>query len=176
MSEKLMQNFYPIPGWENYGISKNGDVSRIKAGVRGATAGLVLSQSIHKKRGYLTVRLYDKDRQKTFDVHRLMAITFLGGVPKGMNVCHNNGIKTDCRLENLRIDTQSANCADKLMHGTDNRGQKNGKNKYTNEFILLLKQKLADGQKSIDISREFGVPYSHVRNIKNGYKWKWLEV
>jgi len=171
-----MKKYYPIPDWENYGASKNGEIARIKGGVRGATAGLVLKQHIHRSRGYLTVRLYDKNRQKTFDVHRLIATTFLGKVPAGMHVCHNNGIKTDCRLLNLRIDTVSSNNMDKLSHGKDGRGEKNGQNKYKKELILKIKQKLAEGQKSADIASEYGMSQTYIRNIKNGYKWKWLEV
>jgi hypothetical protein len=171
-----MKKFYPIPDWENYGVSKDGDVSRIKGGVRGAKAGLVLKQFVHKTRGYRTVRLYDRGRQQTFDVHRLMALTFLGGVPDGMQVCHNNGIKTDCRLGNLRIDTPSSNNMDKTSHGTDNRGEKNINSKYPVELILEIKKKLALGAKAADVAREYGMPYSYVRNIKNGYKWNWLEI
>lgn len=171
-----MKKFYPIPGWENYGISKDGDVCRLKGGVRGARPGLVLSQYVHKSRGYRTVRLYDKNRQQTVDVHRLMAVTFLGGVPDGMHVCHNNGIKTDCRLQNLRIDTASSNCMDKVSHGTDNRGESHYKSKYPVNLIFEVKKKLASGMRSADVAREFGMSHTYVRNIKNGYKWNWLEV
>ena len=122
------------------------------------------------------MRLYDLGRQQTFDVHRLMALTFLSGVPDGMQVCHNNGIKTDCRLTNLRVDTVSKNCTDKISHGTDNRGEKNINNKYKVEIILEIKKKLALGAKAVDVAREFCMPYSYVRNIKNGYKWNWLEI
>lgn len=171
-----MKKYYPIPGWENYGISKAGVVARIKGGVRGASPGLVLSQHKHKTRGYLTVRLYDKSRQKTFDVHRLMAMTFFGEVPKGMHVCHNNGIKTDCRLLNLRIDTAASNAHDKILHGQTNRGERNGKNKYSEDQIKDLKRRILNGETDESIAEYFGMSSSHVKNIRNGYKWKWLEI
>lgn len=170
-----MKKYYPIPNWEKYGVSKDGEVARITGG-RGATAGLVLSQHKHKTRGYLTVRLYDKNRQRTFDVHRLVAMTFLGEVSDGMHVCHNNGIKTDCRLSNLRIDTISSNNMDKSNHGTDNRGERSGHNKYSKELILEIKKKLVNGAKPAEVAREYGMSHTYIRNIKNGYKWKWLEV
>lgn len=171
-----MKKFYPIPEWENYGISKDGDVCRLTGGVRGARRGLVLSQHVHKKRGYRTVRLYDRERHGTFDVHRLMAATFLGGVPDGMHVCHNNGVKVDCRLSNLRIDTVSSNCMDKLTHGTDNRGARHYKNKYKPELILEIKRKLVNGAKPSVVAREYGMSPAYVGSIKNGYKWNWLEI
>ena len=171
-----MKKYYPIPNWENYGVSKNGDVARIKGGVRGATPNLVLKPFMHKTRGYLTVRLYDRERQKTFDVHRLVAMTFLGDIPNGMQVCHNNGVKTDCRLSNLRIDTIVANSHDKILHNKTNRGEKNGKNKYSENQIKDLKLRILHGETDKSIAKEFGMPQSHVKNIRNGYKWKWLEV
>lgn len=171
-----MKKYYPIPGWENYGVSKDGSVARIKGGVKGASPGLVLSQHEHKTRGYLTVRLYDKARQKTFDVHRLVAMTFLGDVPKGMHVCHNNGIKTDCRLSNLRIDTVVSNEKDKVLHQKTNRGERSGNNKYSENQIKDLKLRILKGETDQSLADDFGMSKSHVKNIRNGYKWKWLEV
>jgi hypothetical protein len=171
-----MKKYYPIPNWESYGVSKDGFVARIKGGVRGASVGLVLSPYMHKTRGYLMVRLYDRDRRKTFDVHRLVAMTFLGDIPSGMHVCHNNGIKTDCRLSNLRIDTVVSNSNDKILHGRTNKGEKNGKNKYSEDQIKDLKLRILNGETNKSIANNFGMPLSYVRNIRNGYKWKWLEI
>ena len=139
-----MKKYRPIPGWENYGISEDAEIIRLVAR-KGAQKGLVLKQHIHKTRGYLTVRLYDRDRQRTFDVHRLMALTFLGDVPNGMQVCHKNGIKTDCKLKNLRVDTMSSNQMDRALHGTSNRGERFGRNKYTEAQIKKVKLLLATG-------------------------------
>lgn len=122
------------------------------------------------------VRLYDRGRQNTFDVHRLMALTFLGGVPDGMHVCHNNGVKTDCRLSNLRVDTVSSNCMDKSAHGTDNRGERHYNSKYKVELILEIKKKLAAGARPSAVAREYGMSPAYVGSIKNGYKWNWLEA
>lgn len=93
-----------------------------------------------------------------------------------MNVCHNNGIKTDCRLSNLRIDTVVSNANDKILHGKTNRGEKNGKNKYSEDQIKDLKLRILNGETDKSIAKNFGMPLSHVRNIRNGYKWKWLEI
>lgn len=53
-------------------------------------------------------------------VHRLVLEAFVG--PGGtLYGCHNNGQKTDNRLENLRWDTAQANSDDKELHGTHAR-------------------------------------------------------
>jgi len=170
-----MKKYYPIPGWECYGISKCAEIIRLTANCKGAVANHILKQHTHKTRGYLTVRLYNK-KAKTFDVHKLMGVTFLDMPKDGLQVCHNNGIKTDCRLENLRVDTASNNQSDRVAHKTSNRGSNNGNAKYTEDVIFKIKTKLKSNCKLSDIAKEYKINERYIRNIKNGYKWKWLEV
>lgn len=70
-------------------------------------------------KGYMRLRLSRPGLGVTGKVHRLVTLAFVGPCPDGMEVCHNNGRKTDNRLENLRYDTSSASGLDKIRHGTD---------------------------------------------------------
>lgn len=65
-------------------------------------------------RGYFSVRLGGGRQGKAYLVHRLVALTFIGEIPEDYHVCHNNGIPTDNRVENLRIDTPSSNQLDSV--------------------------------------------------------------
>ena len=170
-----MKTHKPIPKWENYGISEDAEIVRLVAR-KGAQQGLVLKQHLHKTRGYLTVRLYDRNRQKTFDVHRLMALTFLGEIADGMHVCHKDGIKTNCRLSNLRIDTISSNEKDKIAHGTSNRGERFGRSKYTEEQVIEAKKLLAKRWRAIDVSVATKIALGSVKAISTGANWGWLEI
>lgn len=169
----LFDNVKPIPDWESYGITKDGLIYRIGK-AKGAKVGKQIKPHLHTKIGYLTVRLYQKDKQKTFDVHRLVAITYFGEIPFGMDVCHKNGIKTDCRLDNLRVGSKSSNEMDKIDHGTSNRGERNGNNKYSESLIKTAKNRIAAKEDIKEISQSLGINIRHLKNIKNGYKWKWL--
>ena len=169
-----MDNFVPIPNWEVYGINQLGQIARIGGKRKGAKIGRLLKIQTHTTRGYSIVRLYDQQKQKSFDVHKLMAITFLGDVPAGHQICHNNGLKTDCRLENLRIDTTSSNQMDRVKHGTSNRGIRNNQNKYQEETILMVKSLLESGAKITQTAQFMTMPYQTVRHIKNKTRWAWL--
>ncbi|MFB9286612.1 HNH endonuclease signature motif containing protein [Pseudoclavibacter helvolus] len=56
-------------------------------------------------------------RSKTFAVHRLVLLAFVGPAPDAAVTCHSDGDRTHNSLSNLRWDTQAANCADRLEHG-----------------------------------------------------------
>ncbi len=71
----------------------------------------------------LGVDLSKNNQMQTKSVHRLIALTFLGPCPEGLEVCHNDGDPTNNRLDNLRYDTHVGNEADKILHGTDNRAE-----------------------------------------------------
>ena len=64
----------------------------------------------HNSNGYRRISLEkDNGKRSGVDVHRLIASTFLGPIPKGMWVNHENGDKADNRVENLKVDTPSYN-------------------------------------------------------------------
>jgi len=63
------------------------------------------------KRGYLKLNLYKDGKQKTREVHKLVASAFLGHKPCGYSevVDHINNVKTDNNVENLQLITQREN-------------------------------------------------------------------
>jgi len=100
-----------IKGFENYSISKNGDIfnkngRKLKPG---------------NCRGYKNIHFRKNGKQHTRKVHRLVLETFAGPCPKGMETNHKNGIKTDNRLENLEWVTSSENTKHALSTGLINR-------------------------------------------------------
>jgi len=97
-----MEEYTQIPGFENYAISRRGEVKNLKRNT-------VLNPFICQK--YLTVSLFADGKRKPMHIHKIMAITYLGHTPNGSKlvVDHINKIKTDNRLENLQVITQREN-------------------------------------------------------------------
>lgn len=100
-----------IPGWEGYYQSST--MGRIKSLCRMSASAKMLKTKILRqnfiRRGYLVARLYFGGKQKSYQVARLVAITFLPNPEGKPTVDHINNIKTDNRVENLRWATYQEN-------------------------------------------------------------------
>lgn len=160
-----------IPGWPEYTISRDGDVRRIE-GACGAVVGKKLKWSIIKN-GYAKVSLCRDSCRKEYLIHRLVAITYIGNAD-GFDVCHYDGNKLNNSLENLRIDTRKGNMADQIRMNKTPRGEKSGSNKYSAEFVKILKAKLLSGVKVSVLHKETGIPRPTLYGIKSGANWSWL--
>ena len=118
-----MSDWRAVPGYEGiYEVSSAGEVRSLTRRSRNqwnefTITGKTLSPGINSQ-GRPAVVLSRDGKGKTWLVHRLVAMAFLGPCPPGYVVCHNNGDRTDNRAENLRWDSRSANAIDSIKHGT----------------------------------------------------------
>jgi hypothetical protein len=167
-----------IPGYEGYAVSDLGRVRSIDREVvipdkiRGSTTrhyqGRILKQHIHH--GYKATAL--GSFSGTVSVHCLVALAFLGKPPLGCEVAHNNGLKADNRLTNLRYDTVAGNSADRLIHGTDARGEKCPTARLSLKQIRAIRRSKAMG---ITLAKKYGVTAAHICNIRKGHRWRWAD-
>jgi len=96
-----------VPNYEDYyQVSDHGSVRSID---RVASDGRLIKGRVLKvgisSNGYKNVGLCINGKKKTFNIHQLVAMVFLGHKSCGYKVCvdHRNNIKTDNRLENLQL-------------------------------------------------------------------------
>lgn len=114
-----------IPGYEDkYQVSSEGGVRSKPRVVQASNRvmnypGRPLKVNLDS-RGYAQVCLCDHTRRTTVLVHRLVALSFLGEPQHDQEVCHENGVRADNRLANIRWGTRSENTKDKIRHGTHN--------------------------------------------------------
>lgn len=114
-----MEEWKDIAGYEGrYRVSSAGKVLSL-------ASGRTLSPNPDRK-GYFGVNLYkgSRDSRKRIPIHVLVATTFIGPRPEGMDICHNDGDKTNNYVENLRYGTRSENIVDSVNHGTHFLGSK----------------------------------------------------
>lgn len=98
----------PVRGYEGiYEVSDDGLVRN--------ASGKVLRSRVNRG-GYHQVGLHRDGRSRTLEVHRLV-LTAFEGRRDDLFACHNNGMKTDNRLANLRWATNRENQLDTITHG-----------------------------------------------------------
>lgn len=107
----------PLLG-SDYEVSSIGNVRRATPGQGVKNRGKNLFQG-SLRTGHRRIVV----RERGYMVHVLVLETFVGPRPRGMVGCHNNGIPTDNRVENLRWDTRSGNQLDMNRHGTSGRSK-----------------------------------------------------
>ena len=167
---KRKDMLYSIPRFPDYCATKDGKIwsKKYKKFLRDRLRGRL---GCH----YKAVNLNGKN----YSVHRIILETFSGLCPKGMQACHNNGIKTDNRIENLRWDTLSNNQKDRRKHGNPAKGSPEGEKGY---FVKLTAQQarliFLAYREGLCTQREladcFDVSRSAVQAIVEKKNWKCL--
>ena len=165
------ENWLPAVGYEGvYEISDHGRVKRVRA-ANSTTVGRILKPRVHHPHGHLHVDLWSGGRRQDMRVHRIVLEAFVGPRPVGYECRHLDGNSANNRIENLCWGTHTQNEADKLRHGTSNRGEQNGRAKLTEDDVVEIRRLLAQGMTCVEISRPFGVDRSTIGQIKSSKNW-----
>ncbi|MEZ2310872.1 NUMOD4 domain-containing protein [Paraburkholderia sp. RCC_158] len=163
----------PVVGYEGlYEVSDLGRVrsldrySPIRGGGVALHRGRILRPGTHEF-GYAHVQLYRDAVAVSFLVQYLVLEAFVGPRPDGLMACHNDGAPKNNVLGNLRWDTQVSNLADRVAHGTANRGQKHGMSKLSDEQAEEIRELCRQGSMTQRaIAGKFGVSPALVTMIK----------
>lgn len=124
------EEWRPVPGYEGiYEVSSLGRVRSLprericKNGVVKKLKGKFLRQS-ESAGGYLKVGLWDERGGRTFHVHKVVMLGFVGEPPHGLEVRHLDGNNKNNTLDNLKYGTCSENHLDRVRHGTHSESRK----------------------------------------------------
>lgn len=162
-----------VPGWFGYQVSNMGNV-RSRWATGGAHRGLTNAwHTIGKnpnRYGYRKVMLCNGKRQLKKNVHVLVMLAFVGPVPKGHEVNHKDGMKANCRLQNLEYATPSQNMRHAVRIGLRNfrlpSGADSSRAKFTNEQVAEIRRMYAELKTPVcEIARKFGVAHSTISRI-----------
>lgn len=163
----MIEEWRPVPENPSYDIS---NIGRVRSGDRIKTTWPDI-------RGYAKVKLWSQGKAANRSIHRLVAEAFIGPIPAGMAVCHNNGINTDNRATNLRIATYTENEADKKLHGTHLEGSAHGRARLTERQVVEIRARynLSSNRKSSNIkelAQKYAVPVTTIYAVITRRTWK----
>ena len=160
-----IEQWRKIDGYEAYEVS---DMGRVRRDGR-------IKKPRPDRKGYLSVALWLRQKPKKFQISRLVAAAFLGPLPTGCVVCHNNGDNTCNKIENLRYATPAQNEADKIKHGTNLLGEKHPRAKLLAHQVNEIRRRFKRGC-SINggkaLAKEFGVDNTLITRIIQRKIWK----
>ncbi len=108
--------------------------------------------------------------------HRLLCTWAHGEPPNPSDFAAHgcgNGHLSCCNKRHLRWATQSENEADRIEHGTSNRGERCGASKLTRAEVQEIRRQSVE-RRSSELARQYDVSDSTIFDILSGRTWKWL--
>lgn len=171
-----MEKWKAIEGYDKmYDVSTHGQVRSWHKGKWGRRKEpRMLKPALSK--GYPLVCLCKNGRSKTFLVHALVLLAFVGPCPPGLECCHGDDISVNNHLANLRWDTKSANMRDAIKHGlwvpNHIRGEAHGQAKLTEKNVIEIRHLYAGGGITYqELGARFGVSAVNIGLIINRATW-----
>jgi len=165
-----IENWRPVVGYE--GLYEVSDLGRVKSLGRPGWPGRIFAKTVSPTVGYIQASLSRCGKAKLFMVHSLVLAAFVGPRPRGMEACHNNGVRTDCSLANLRYDTRRGNNADKWKHGTAVIGEKCHTAKLTEADVRAMRAEWASGADCATLGRKYGITTPNAWRACNRISWR----
>lgn len=126
--------------------------------------------------GYLYCDACSQGKTKRLAVHRLMMLAFVGPCPKGLEVLHIDGVKTNNILSNLRYGTHKENMQDMVKHGhfvhPNCKGEEVGTSKLTEEQVRQIRSLHVPRKFPMrKLAEMFGVSRSNIKQIIRRTSW-----
>jgi hypothetical protein len=170
-----METWKPVVGWEEvYEVSDFGRVRRIGC-ASGTHRGRLLRPRPHSH-GYLSVSLCRNSKAKSFLIHRLVAVAFLGHFPNEKpEINHKNGNKSDNSLSNIEWATRSTNNLHAFRELGRSRpiGEAHPRAKLTRDQINEIRRLYdEEGKSQSVIASQFGISGAWCNRIVNDKGWK----
>lgn len=132
--------------------------------------------------GYFHIGLYRNKTQKTFKIHRLVAMSFISNPLNLPQINHKNLIKTDNRVDNLEWCTPSENTRHAYKNGrvgiigqTWTRGSGCGMAKLIDKQVLEIRRLYATGNYFLrELAEKFNVKLCTIHFIVKNKTWKYI--
>jgi hypothetical protein len=138
-------------------------------------SGQILSTVSKDKDGYPLISMSRAGKRRSFYLHRLVCRAFWGPRPvPGHETAHLDGVRTNCRADNLAWVSRVENHSHKRAHGTLLLGERHPRAKLSDAQVRELRQRAAAGEKISPMARRMGVHESTARAAVAGKNWRHL--
>jgi hypothetical protein len=126
--------------------------------------------------GYPIVNLSKDGKSSSYKVATLVCTVFHGPRPEGKEVRHfPDQDPSNSNSDNLSWATREENMGDKLINGTDPRGERHHNVKLTEKQVLEIRILLKKGMHPISIAKKHMVHENTICDIKHERTWSWLK-
>lgn len=165
----MIERWLPVVGYEEiYSISNMGNVFSIRNNI------ILKPMKDHKK--YLVVDLRNKGHRKTRKIAHLVIEAFLGKRPKGYEVNHKDGVKSNNRIINLEYVTPIENIRHSYrigLHIKDRSGENHSMSKLTwKEVNFIRKEYVPRKITQIYLVSKYNISQQTICYILQGKLWK----
>lgn len=175
----MTEAWKPALGYEEfYLVSDLGRAVRIKNQGPAARSNWKPVKAHPINSGYVRFCFCIDNSRVFYAAHRAVWEAFNGPIPEGMQINHLNGVKTDNRLCNLEVCSQSQN----LQHAyrvlkvpapnNPSHGSKNGRAKLTETDIPKIRELIIGGDPDKEIATKFNVSPAMIWMIRTGRNWR----
>lgn len=164
--QHIIEQWRPIAEAPSYEVSNFGRIARVRGG-QGARP-LIRKQDLETT-GYYRVRVSENGRMIKLNVHRLVAKAFLGPPPTEKHqVAHYDNDKLNNHVSNLRWATCAENMRDKQRHGTQSRGETQGRAKLTEKDVWYIRSSDAPARY---LAGMYGVTATTIYRVRLRLNW-----
>ncbi len=152
------KKYVDLPGFPDYQVGRDGSVWSSKGIIKGKgrKGGWKRLSSHQNKLGYHHVGLSLSGKVKSYGVHALVLMGFVGPRPFKYHACHKDGNPSNNNLSNLYWGTSQENALDRHTHGTMPKREKHHRSGMLQskvKEVMELKGKMPIQQ----VAKEYGV-------------------
>jgi len=167
----MEEQWKDIDGYNgDYQISNMGRVKSFKKGRE-----FIRKPYLNKNVGYFYISLYKNNNKKSYRRCRLVAKYFVDNPQNKPDVNHKDGNKQNDYYKNLEWVTPKENMNHAVKNGLhDVKGSKNPRSKLSKNDVMIIKERLANGETHREIAIDFNVNRKAITKISTGRRWGWL--
>ena len=113
------------------------------------------------------MHLWNKNLFKRVSIHRLVYETFVGKIPKGMQINHKDGNKNNNHISNLEVVTPKENTAHAWRLGLTKKrfGENLNFTKVSWEEVQEIRNLFAQGKTQTELAKKYNCHQSNIHYI-----------